>query len=419
MMNPGLSFVPWARVPMVVESLGIGAVIGLERQSIGKHAGVRTFALVAFASTLAWWQSPQAAYGVLVLCVAFVAALNIRSLRADKSLEMTTSVAVLATSLLGILVAQRELILAGLCAVVVTGLLAWKEELSGFADSVTAAEVRGAIRLAMIGVVIYPLLPVGSVDPWGFVNLREAWVAVLAISAIGFLNYLILRIRGARGIGWTGLLGGFVNSRAVAVELARQARGDPARFWPFAIFGILAANAAMVVRNTVILALFAPAALWWGWLPLGFMFGASVMLAIIHRTRSADQIHLQLESPVSLKPVLSFGLVFLAIGTAGEIAQRVLGHVGFLLVTVLGGLVSSASSVVAAAALAGRGTVQPGVAAYAVVLASMTTLLSNVPVVQIAGKSRPYSIRTAFLAAIVVLAGLLGLLIEQTVGARW
>jgi uncharacterized membrane protein (DUF4010 family) len=325
---------------------------------------------------------------------------------------MTTSVAVLATSLLGILVAQREFVLAGLCAVVVTGLLAWKEELSGFADSVTVADVRGAIRLAVIGVVIYPLLPVGSVDPWGLVNLREAWVAVLAISAIGFLNYLILRIRGARGIGWTGLLGGFVNSRAVAVELARQARGDPSRFWPFARFGILAANAAMIVRNTLILALFAPPALRWGWLPLALMFAASLILAAVHRTRSVDHINLQLESPVSLKPVLAFGLVFLAIGTVGEIAQRVLGHVGFVLVAVLGGVVSSASSVVAAATLAGQGKVQPAIAAYAVVLASMTTLLSNVPAVQIAGQNRPYSVRTAILSAMIVVAGLLGLVIE-------
>jgi hypothetical protein len=117
---------------------------------------------------------------------------------------------------------------------------------------------------------------------------------------------------------------------------------------------------------------------------------------------------------------LTFGVVFLAISTVGEIAQQSLGHVGFLVVTLLGGVVSSASSVVAAATLAGQGKVQPAVAAYAVVLASMTTLLSNVPAVQIAGQNWPRSIRIALLSGAIVLAGLIGLLIELALqGHAW
>jgi uncharacterized membrane protein (DUF4010 family) len=215
-------------------------------------------------------------------------------------------------------------------------------------------------------------------------------------------------------------LGGFVNSRAVAVELARRARGDPSRLWPFAIFGMLTANVAMVVRNTLILALFAPQTLRWGWPALGPMFVVSIVLAVVYQTHAAEQMSLQLDSPVSLKPVLTFGLVFLAIGTLGEIAQQTLGHVGFLVVTLLGGIVSSASSVAAAATLAGQGKVQPAVAAYAVVLASMTTLLSNVPAVQIAGRNRSCSTRIALLSGAIALAGLIGLLLELALrGHAW
>jgi uncharacterized membrane protein (DUF4010 family) len=321
---------------------------------------------------------------------------------------------------LGILVAREHFLVAAGCGVIMTALLAWKEELGGFAKIVTVSEIRGALLLGMIGLVIYPLLPVGAVDPWGLVDLRDAWVAVLAISGIGFLNYLILRLWGARGIGWTGLLGGFVNSRAVAVELARRARSDPSRLWPFAIFGMLTANVAMVARNTLILALFAPQTLRWGWPALGLMFLVSVVFAVVHQTHAAEQMSLQLDSPVSLKPVLTFGVVFLAISTVGEIAQQSLGHVGFLVVTLLGGVVSSASSVVAAATLAGQGKVQPAVAAYAVVLASMTTLLSNVPAVQIAGQNRSCAMRIALVSGVIVLAGLIGLLLELALrGHAW
>ncbi len=412
MTIPELHAVSWAQLPSTAGSLLIGALIGLERRGAGKSVGVRTFAITALAFTLAWGQSPQVTYGLLLLCILFVTALNIRSFMADRSLELTTSVAMLATALLGILVAREQFLVAAGCGVIMTALLARKEELSGLAKVVTASEIRGALLLGMIGLVIYPLLPAGVVDPWGLVDLRDAWVAVLAISGIGFLNYLILRLWGARGIGWTGLLGGFVNSRAVAVELARRARGDSSRLWPFATFGMLTANVAMIVRNTLILALFAPQTLRWGWPALGLMFLVSVVLAVVHQTHAAEQMSLQLDSPVSLKPVLTFGVVFLAISTVGEVAQRALGHIGFLVVTMLGGVVSSASSVVAAATLAGQGKVQPAVAAYAVVLASMTTLLSNVPAMQIAGRNRSSSMRIALLSGAIVLAGLIGLLLE-------
>jgi hypothetical protein len=76
------------------------------------------------------------------------------------------------------------------------------------------------------------------------------------------------------------------------------------------------------------------------------------------------------------------------------------------------GVVSSAPSVVAAATLAGQGKVQPTVAAYAVVLASMTTLLSNVPAMQIAGRNRSSSMRIALLSGAIALAGVIGLLLE-------
>jgi uncharacterized membrane protein (DUF4010 family) len=406
-----LKILSWEQLPATAESLTIGSLIGLERQKTHKILGMRTFGAVAVVSTLAWWLAPQAAYGVLGLCVALTTALNVRSFLLDGSLELTTSVAMLATALLGILIAQQQLLPAGLCGLIILGLLAWKEELGGFAQAVTVAEIRGALRLGVIWLVVYPLLPAGAIDPWGLVNLRDAWIAVVAISGIGFFNYIILRVWGARGIGWTGLLGGFVNSRAVAVELAQQARSDPARFTPFTIFGILTANATMIVRNTLLLALFAPHALRWGWPALGCMFLASVVLAALYRVGAAARISLHLESPVALKPVLTFGFVFLVIGTAGEIAQRVLGHVGVLMVTLLGGLVSSASSVVAVATLAGHGAVQPATAAYAVVLASMTTLFSNVPAVQIAGKNRACSIRIAVLSGAIVLAGVAGLLV--------
>uniref|UniRef100_UPI002ADDDA09 MgtC/SapB family protein n=1 Tax=Thermoflexus sp. TaxID=1969742 RepID=UPI002ADDDA09 len=87
-------------------SLGIGLLIGLEREWAHKDMGLRTFALAALAGCLAWLIHPVAAFLVLGAAISLVSILNIRSLLVDRSLEMTTSVALLVTLLLGMVVAQ-------------------------------------------------------------------------------------------------------------------------------------------------------------------------------------------------------------------------------------------------------------------------------------------------------------------------
>ncbi|SRR5579871_129192 len=398
---------PWQTAGAIVVSALVGAIIGFERRSIGKTIGVRTFASVALVATLAGWQSLAVVYGVIAALIPLTVGLNVISFARDRSLEMTTSIAMFVTALLGILVARGQLIPAAGCAVVMTALLRWKEPLSGFASAVTLQEIRGALIVGVIGFVVYPLLPIGAVDPWGLMNVRDAWIGVLAISGVGFLNYIVLRLWGARGVAWTGLLGGFVNSRAVAVELATRARADP-RLWPFALFGILAANVAMVMRNMLILTALAPATWRWSATAFACMLATSATLALIARRRARHAVDLKPGTPVALRHVLAFGVIFLMIGTAGDLAQRILGHTGFLIVTVVGGLVSSASSVVATAVLAVQGKVPADIAAYAVILASMTTLATNIPAVQIAGKDHSATLRLAYLSAITVLAGIIG-----------
>ena len=43
-----------------------------------------------------------------------------------------------------------------------TALLAWKERLAGFSMGLTEGELRSALLLAILALVIYPALPVGS-----------------------------------------------------------------------------------------------------------------------------------------------------------------------------------------------------------------------------------------------------------------
>ncbi len=398
-------------------SLAIGAMIGMEREWAHKDVGVRTFAFIALSFTLAWTVSPTAAYLLMAAMIPLITLMNWRSFARDRSLEMTTSVAVLATALLGILVGQGLLLLAAACGVVITMLLAWKAEVVRFAGEVTIDEIRGAMLLGVIAIVVYPLLPRGPVDPWHIIDLRAAWTVVLVISAIAFGNYILLRLYGTRGIRWTGLLGGLVNSTATVAELASRARGNP-RLSVFAVLGMLTADTAMLLRNGLILAIFDIRALTYGWLSVGVMLAASALLAARVHVHESETAPLAMRSPISLRHALTFGVVFVAITLAGQLAFRWLGQPGFLLVSLLGGLVSSASTSAAAGILAANGTLDPALAGYGVVLASMSSLAFHVPTARIAGLDRKDTRQLAVLSAIILAAGLAGLAAQAFFGGR-
>jgi uncharacterized membrane protein (DUF4010 family) len=366
-------------------SLGIGLLIGLEREWAHKDVGLRTFALAALAGCLAWLIHPVAAFLVLAAAIALVSILNIRSMLVDRSLEMTTSVALLVTLLLGIVVAQGYFLVAAATAVLVTMLLAWKAELVRFTVGLSLEELRSIVLFGVLTLVIYPLLPEGlppTVDPMGLVNLRAAWLVVVILSAIGLVNYALLRLYGARGIHFTGILGGLVNSTATVSELARRCRGQEEKAMDLALEGMLLANIAMMARNGLILGIFAPAALLHGWLAVGLMAGLTGLMVLRILRQNASS------------------------------ADRFLGPGGFMVATFLGGLVSSASTAAAAATLAAQGQISMEAAGLGVVLASMASLLFHVPMARLGGLRGPWLRRLGWASVLTVLVGILGLAVE-------
>ncbi|HTB72106.1 MAG TPA: hypothetical protein VK762_02625, partial [Polyangiaceae bacterium] len=88
---------------------------------------------------------------------------------------------------------------------------------------------------------------------------------------------------------------------------------------------------------------------------------------------------------------------------------------GFYAVSVAGGLVSSASSVAAAAVLSSHGKTPAAVAGVASVLASLASAAINVVLVARTSRSRPLAAKVATATLIVTALGLAGALAT----ARW
>ncbi len=387
-------------------ALGVGLLVGLEREWAHKEVGVRTFALTAMLGALCWLLSPGFALAGWIGVFLLIAAVNARSLLVSRGLEITTSVALMVTYVLGVFLGQGHLMAPVAAAIVMTALLAWKTELTRFAERLLIQEIRGALLLGLLTLVIYPLLPKGFVDPWRLVDPRDVWVAVMVIAGIGFGNYILLRLYGARGMYYTAGLGGLVNSTATVVELSREL-GTGTGMAPMAVAAILLTSVAMFVRNLGILAIFAAPAVATAWGPMAVMAALAGMFAWrAHRHGAGQGAHVELGSPVALGRVLLFGVMFLGIEVTANLAQRYLGGGGFLLVSLLGGLVSSASTVAAAAVLAAHGRISFALAGAATVLSSVSSALVNLPLLYRQSQQKAVTRRVALLSVGMAAAGL-------------
>jgi len=393
-------------------AIGIGMLVGMEREWSNKDVGIRTFALVALLGMLASLVSPSTAIAALIGVFLLVAAMNTRSILNDRSLEVTTSAALMVNYLLGVLVGLGHIFTPVAGAIVMTMLLAWKTELSRFAGGLQPSEIRSAVLLGLIGFVIYPVLPNRYVDPWQLVNPSDAWISVIAIAGIGFVNYVLLRMYSTRGLYLGALFGGLVNSSATVAELGTRLRetGMADRATTLCLLTTI----AMFARNLILATMFSPRSLSATLVPLLAMtLVAGFWVWRDRRIEERVSGTLTLTSPISLTKVLWFGMVFIAIQVIGTLLTRYFGSYGMFATGIFGGLVSSASTTAAAATMAMHGKISASLAGSATVLTSLASAAVNLPIVWRTTKNRAVMKRLTLEMATVIATGVAAVTVDR------
>jgi len=393
-------------------SVGIGMLVGMEREWSNKDVGIRSFALVSLTGMLASTMGESVIVASLAGILLLIAAMNTRSILADRSLEITTSAALIANYLLGVLVGEGHIFTPVAGAVVMTMLLAWKTELSRFAGDLQPHEIRSAVLLGLIGFVIYPILPNHYVDPWRLFNPSDAWVSVIAIAGIGFVNYVLLRIYRTRGLYISAIFGGLVNSTATMAELGSRVQGTALAGRTVVLSHLT--TVAMFARNLILATLFSPLSLSATLVPvLAMTLVAGGFVWLDQKAEQQPAGTISLTSPIALGKVLKFGVVFIVIQIAGTLLTRVFGNSGMLAVSVIGGLVSSASTTAAAATMAMHGQITPSLAGSATVLASLASAVVNLPIVWRTTTDKAVFRRLLLQTSAIIAAGVLAVVVDR------
>jgi uncharacterized membrane protein (DUF4010 family) len=423
----------------IAVSACIGLLVGLEREWAHKEAGVRTFAIAALLGTLSYLVSPTLAMVQVSVVLVVLVLINVYGLWKEQSPQITTSLALAVTDVLGMVVGMGGFFLAFTAALVITALLSWKTELITFISKLTVDEIRGVLLLGFITAVIYPLLPDQYVDPWHVLNPRSIWLTVVIVSGLNFINYLLLRQFGSRGIRYSAILGGLVNSAATSVLLGQEVKNGEGEEKDAAT-NVLFSDVAMILRNILLVVIFAwpknPALS----LPVVIVLapmmlvGGAIVLVVTLLARRREEKEQQekkiqekeqredgqprkapLRSPLDLRSVLTFGVLFLILTIVSGVAKRLFGAIGFMVVIVVGALASAASSSVLVGQQLAKG-LAANPAAIAMFLATLVGLLENVVIFWIVTKKPGLGMRLLLLTLPIALAGGLACVLALLLG---
>ena len=351
----------------LAEALGIGILIGIEREQsehmAGKDAsaGVRTFALASLIGAISMMTG-----GVPLLAVAVAAVGTVRIVwvaqQVDSTIGLTTSLTLVAVALLGALATETALLAAGV-GVVIASLLAAREVLRGFSRTVlTAAELRDGLILGVSVLVILPVLPDLNFGPGGALNPRNLFIIVVLVMLIGAAGHIATRVAGARlGLPVSGFLSGFVSSTATIAALGRRASEKPDDS-KSAGAGATFSSVSSLIQIGIILLILSPAMFAAG-LPvlLGAGLAAGLYGAVIFfLAQQGDVKSAVLELPqqvFSVKGAVNFALIVATTMLISAILNDYFGSAAILVTVALAGLARTNSATFALASLVAAGQI--------------------------------------------------------------
>jgi uncharacterized membrane protein (DUF4010 family) len=367
-------------------AIGIGLLIGSERErrkgsGPGRDAaGVRTFALAAFAGALSsYLQSEALLVTVVAAAVLFSALAYRRTAREDPGL--TSEFALMVTVLLGALTMRNPLLAAGL-SVVTTILLAARERLHRvLSNLLSEQEAHDALVFLAATLVILPLAPNRELGPFGAFNPRKIWELVVLVMSVGAASYIALRAFGSRlGLAMAGFVGGFISASATIGSMGNRAKRNP-EMGNAAASGAILASVATVIQMILVLLVTNVATCRALALPLLFAGVAAVGYALIFvalSSKTSTPNEPTAGKAFDLKLAFIFAVTIAVILFLCAFLNQKYGNRGVLLGAALSGFADTHATAISIASLVSAGKLSPESAVFPILLGFTTNTLTKV-----------------------------------------
>jgi len=380
-------------------ALGIGFLVGVERgwqhrdaPDGSRAAGLRTHAVMGLMGGIAGAMLPVIGQiGFAALTLVFGAAFitfKVRESFRDHDISVTGTIAGLLVFALGAYAMWGDLRVAAAAGVMLVALLAFKEALHTWLESVTWKELRSALLILAATAIALPLLPDRTIDPWEAINPRELWLLTILVAGASFAGYVAVRVLGSDvGVLAGAAAGSLVSSTVVTAELGRRVRKGETHAM---VGGAAAAIAAAISIGRVVVLLALTGAVI---LPeagpalvaavLVFV-GAAFVMRYFDRASESAAGGGELRSPLDLVSVGQFALFLGTVIIVGRIIADAFGQAGLLPFAATAGLADVDAVTLAATSLV-RGGLEPAIGAHAVMIAVLMNTLAKGVIAMVTG----------------------------------
>jgi uncharacterized membrane protein (DUF4010 family) len=374
-------------------ALAIGLLIGIERgwrerdaKPGSRAAGIRTFALIGLlggvSAALAQF-GPSLFLGLSILAFAAAFALfEWNEAKASNTSSATGMVAGLVTFALAALAVYGATAQAAAGAVAAALLLAERSALHTFVERLRWSELRAALILLAMTVILLPLLPDRTVDPWNALNPRELWAMTAAIAALSYAGYVCVRLMGERrGLLFGAAAAALVSSTAVTMNYSALPRTNGSRSAAISA-GITMAWAVSLARMSALAIFVAPALVPVLLPPVAAAVALLLLAASLWYLRSrgdATDGDKLLSEPFDLGLVLRFGALLAVVVLVYKLASAQFGSMGLFPLAAASGVADVDPITLAVAKSAGV-AVSFGNAAKLVLLAGTANFATRVVV---------------------------------------
>jgi len=392
-----------------VVAIFLGALVGLQREydqqrvHLKKFAGFRTFILISFFGALLGYFSES--FNSILVVIGFVGIL-IFSLLAylfgylkNGFTSATTEISAVLVYLIGVLCTVGSVQIAIVFGILLTSVLAFRENLHDLAKKINKVELLSVVKFAIISLVILPFLPnknysltdfpgfsgilsglgfnIGFLSQVDVFNFYHIWLMVILVAGISFFGYFFIKFFDSkRGFGFLGFLGGLVSSTAVTLSMAGESKNGK-NVSPY-VLATLVATCVMFVRVLFEVAILNGSLIPILILPIVGMFICGLFISFVlskNFSKNPKSKKVKFKQPFAIVPALKFGLFFLFILFISKAAQLFFGSLGIYATSVLSGLADVDAITLSMSNLSRSGGVSNSVASTAILLALFSNMV--------------------------------------------
>jgi len=344
--------IPADLINFVVVTL-FSLLIGLEQRRRHMEDGVkevfgtdRTFTLAGIFGFILYKLSPGnlLIFGLgAVILSAMVTIFYYHKIKINKQFGMTSLIVLFITYSLAPLIYTQPLWLFLLVVITVLIITEIKKPLKALSSKFDDNEFITLAKFLTISGVVLPLLPdkiISSVIP---VSPYKFWLAVVVVSAISYLSYLLQKfVFPKKGVLLSGFLGGLYSSTATTFVLAKKSKSLDANAKEYAA-SITLATAMMFVRVFILVLIFNKVLAGKLLLPLAVLFALSLIItAIFQKTKKKGLSEVDMlvnqRNPLEFKTALIFAVLFIFFGIATQYVLQYYGKQGLNLFALVVGI---------------------------------------------------------------------------------